>query len=95
MVRRRQNYDPLKPITAVTWLTAKDKYGKVLECQELTPGADLRAILTAERARRLADGWMADEIGRVTSFFFCIRDGERVEVGICRRDPRLSLFAPG
>jgi hypothetical protein len=93
MVRRRQNYDPLKPITSVTWLTAKNQYGKVLECLELMASADLRAVLTAERTRRVAEGWVPDEIGRVTSSFFCTRDGERIEVGICRRDPRLSPFA--
>jgi hypothetical protein len=95
MVRRRTNYDPLAPITALTWLAARDKYGKVLESRELAPGADLRAIITAERNRLLTEGWAADEIGRCSAFFYCTRDGERVEVGILRRDPSQPLFGPG
>jgi hypothetical protein len=91
MPRRRTNYDPLTPIPAPTWLVARDRFGTVLDLRDLAPGADLRAILTAERERRLADGWAADEIGRCSACFFCTRDGERVEVGILRRDPRVPF----
>jgi hypothetical protein len=91
MARRRTNYDPLAPITEPTWLVAQDRFYTPLEIRELEPGADLRSTLNAERARRIAEGWVCDEIGRVCSFFFCIRDGERIEVGILRRDPRLPF----
>jgi hypothetical protein len=37
---------------------------------------------------RIADGWLADEIGRRCSFFFCcVKDGVRLEVGIHRIHP--------
>lgn len=88
MVRRRTNYDPLLPIPAVTWLVALDMLRGVREFRELAAGTDLRAVVTAERAKRIADGWVADEIGSCSSTFFCSRDGERLEVGIIRRDPR-------
>lgn len=91
MVRRRQNYDPLLPIPAVTWLVTQDKFRNVLEFRELAAGTDLRAVLTAEREKRIADGWVAPEIGPVSSTFFCTREGERIEVGIMRRDPRLPM----
>jgi hypothetical protein len=53
---------------------------------------ELRAVVTAEREKRPAQGWVADEIGRASSGFFCTREGERIEVGIVRRDPRLPYL---
>jgi hypothetical protein len=45
--------------------------------RDLAAGTDLRAVVTAEREKRIAAGWVADEIGRVSSTFFCTRDAER------------------
>lgn len=89
MNRRRRNVDPLLPIRQVCWLVTRDKLSNVIEFTEVAVGTDLRATLTAERARYVADGWTADDIGRCCSFFFATRAGERVEVGINRHDPRL------
>ena len=54
----------------------------MFEFQELAPDADFRVILTAERAGRIAESWVVNEIGRATSFF--TRDGQRVEVDMSR-----------
>ncbi|MDB6013138.1 MAG: hypothetical protein JWL65_5388 [Gammaproteobacteria bacterium] len=91
MNRRRQNVDPLLPILHPCWLVTRDKLSNVIEFTEVAAGTDLRAILTAERARYVADGWTADEIGRCCSFFFASREGVRVEVGINRQDPRVPV----
>jgi hypothetical protein len=89
MIRRRQNVDPLLPLPRICWLVTRDKLSNAIEFVEVAAGTDLRATLNAERARYVAQGWAADEIGRYTSFFFCTREGVRVEVGINRHDPRL------
>ncbi|HTV79354.1 MAG TPA: hypothetical protein VMF03_13930 [Steroidobacteraceae bacterium] len=87
MVRRPRPADPLLPVPQATWLVVHDMLRRPLEWRQLAPGADLRAILTHEREERLAAGWDCDEIGRVCSFFFAVRKGVRIQVGIGRYDP--------
>ena len=85
--RKRASPDPLAPVNAVTWLVVRDALSQVLEFTELAPLADLRAVLSAARDARITDGWAAEEIGPRCAFFFASRDGERILVGIERREP--------
>ena len=85
--RKRSSPDPLAPVNAPSWLVVRDRVGCVLESAELPARADLRAVLTAARDARIADGWLAEDIGPVCSFFFASRDGRRVLVGIERIPP--------
>jgi hypothetical protein len=82
--RRRSAPDPLAPVNAPTWLVVRNGVGFVLEATELTPGADLRSVLTAAREARIADGWEAQEIGASCAFFFAVRDGVRFMIAIER-----------
>jgi len=86
--RRRSAPDPLAPVNATTWLVVRNRLGFILESLELTAQTDLRATLTAARDARITSGWEADEICHVCSFFFASRGGDRVLVGIERREPR-------
>jgi hypothetical protein len=52
--RRRASPDPLEPISETTWLVVRNALSQVLECSELAPRTDLRALLTAARDARLA-----------------------------------------
>jgi hypothetical protein len=87
MVRRRQFVDPLLPLPMATWLVTKDHVGTVLESRQLPPGKDLRAVMVEARDARIADGWAVTDLGSACSVVFCDRDGERLEIGIQRRDP--------
>lgn len=89
MNRRRSEPDPLFVTDKPTWLVTRNAVNQVLESVKLAPRADLRAILNAAREARIAEGWVADTIGRRCSFFFCTRGGIRLEVGIFRRDPEV------
>lgn len=82
---RRSAPDPLAPIDAPTWLVVRDMCGATLERTELPPRADQRAVLSAAREARIAEGWRADEIRPRCAFFFAARGGERVMVGIERQ----------
>jgi hypothetical protein len=84
---RRNRPDPLPPLQVPTWLVTRNKHRQPLEWRRLAAGADLRAILEVSRAERIAAGWACDDIGPHCGFFFCERDGERVQVGIERYDP--------
>lgn len=81
---RRSAPDPLAAIDAPTWLVVRDMCGQLLQRTELAPRADQRTILAAAREARIADGWLADEVGPRCSQFFATRGGERVMVGIER-----------
>jgi hypothetical protein len=70
--RRRGGHDPFTTLSVQSWLTVRDRARQPLECQEVAAGADLRAVLDAARASRLAVGW---------------RCGERVQVAIERFHP--------
>jgi hypothetical protein len=85
--RRRSKPDPLFVANEPTWLVVENALSQIIEYTELDPGANLRAILNAARAARIAEGWQADEIGRRWSLFFCMKDGVRYEVGIQRIHP--------
>jgi hypothetical protein len=87
---RRSAPDPLAPIDAPAWLVVRDMCGRLLEVTELPPRADQRAILVAAREARIADGWVADEIGPHCAHFFASRAGERIVVGI-ERDPTRQI----
>jgi hypothetical protein len=76
-----------------TWLVVKNALSQIIEYRELDPQTNLREILNAARTSRIADGWLADEVGRRCSFFFCVKDGVRLEVGIRRIHP--DACAPG
>jgi hypothetical protein len=87
MNRRRSTPDPLFVQDEPTWLVVKNTLSQIIEYRELGPGANLREILNDARKARIADGWLADEIGRRCSFFFCVKDGVRLGVGIRRIHP--------
>ena|ERR1700683_3414638 len=84
---RRSMYDPLSPVDKPMWLVVRDALRVVVEARTLDPMADLRAILNGERQARIDSGWNADDIGRACSFFFCTRDGVRLQVTIEACDP--------
>lgn len=82
MRSRKGTRDSLIPVAACRWLVVRDRYSVVLECLELRPSTDLRAIMLAERERRVRAGWIAGEVPRNCGFFFCERDAERLCVAI-------------
>ena len=88
MGRRRGESDPLETARSARWLVVRDRYSHPLEHRLLKPGADLRAILNAERDARIKAGWNSDPIGRRCGFFFCDRENERLCVAI-------EWFEPG
>lgn len=89
MTRRRPRYDPLAPVNAPTWLVVRNKYSAPLEVTPLAPNADLRSVVIAEQARRLRDGWQFEETDLTScSIVFCVKDGERISIGISFSDPR-------
>jgi hypothetical protein len=89
MVRKsRYNHNAFRPVDAATWLVVRDRCSLLLEYRPLAPNADLRAVLNSERAKRVAAGWVADEIG-IGCYFFCSKDGVRVFVGIAHQNPNL------
>jgi hypothetical protein len=88
MGRRRGETDALRPVNAPRWLVVRDRVSVALEYHALTPGADLRAAMQAERDRRAAAGWTVDTIPRNCAFFFCDRENERMCVSI-------ECFEPG
>ena len=49
------------------WLVVRDRCSRPLNFTLLPPGTDLKAAMTAEHERRIADGWKADELGCYTS----------------------------
>jgi hypothetical protein len=89
--RKRSAPDPLAPVNATTWLVVRNRLGFVLESSQLTRYTDLRATLTTARNARISSGWEADQICRVCSFFFASRAGDRIVVGIERREPQDPL----
>jgi hypothetical protein len=90
MPRRSQN-DSLKPVDRLRWLVTRNALRQPVSAVELAAGTDLRAVLTAARDVRVADGWIT-EVGRLKwAIFFCARDGVRLEVGIEAYDP----YGPG
>lgn len=68
-------------------LWSRDMLRQPLEWRKMAPGADLRAILNYERDQRIAAAWACDDIGSVCSFFFAVREGVRIQVGIECHDP--------
>jgi hypothetical protein len=86
-MRRRGRHDPLQSNAFATWLVMRNPLSQVVECEEIEPGADLRAVLANARADRIADGWLAEEIGDRLAFFFCQRSSERLLVSIEFRKP--------
>jgi hypothetical protein len=91
MNRRRSVPDPLKPLAQRTWLITSDMLRNRLDIRELPPHADLLKILSEARELKITEGWSCDEIGRCCSFFFAIRGGVRIEVGIQQHDPAVPL----
>ena len=91
MSRRRSVPDPLARIPYPTWLVVSDMLRNALEVTKIDPDADLRVILNAAREAKTVEGWTCDEIGRCCSFFFAVRDGKRIEIGILRHDPAVPF----
>ena len=54
MNRRRSYEDPLAKLSQPTWLVVQDLLGHALDVTPLKPYADLRAIVNAARATRIA-----------------------------------------
>jgi hypothetical protein len=86
-MRRRNRPEPLKSRSQPTWLVVRDRLSQVVESTPLEPLADLRAVLTAAREARIADGWECEDIGPCVAFFFCSRAGVREMVSIEMRPP--------
>ena len=86
-MRRRNRPEPLKPRPQPTWRVVRDRLSQVVESTPLEPYADLRAVLTAAREARIADGWDCEDIGSCVAFFFCSRAGVREMVSIEMRPP--------
>jgi len=86
-MRRRSRPEPLKPRREATWLVVRDRLSQVVESTPLEPLVDLRAVLTAAREARIAEGWECEEIGSCVAFFFCTRGGVREMVIIERCPP--------
>jgi hypothetical protein len=84
---RRNRPDPLEPLQVPTWLVVRNRHRAPLEWRRLAARADLRAILEASKAERIAAGWTCDDIGPRCGFYFCELAGERLQVGIERYDP--------
>ena len=62
-MRRRSRPEPLKPRREATWLVVRDRLSQVVESTPLEPLVDLRAVLTAAREARIAEGWECEDIG--------------------------------
>jgi hypothetical protein len=93
-MHRRKTPDPLQPSGKTAWLVIRNRLSEPLAALRLEPGAQLRVALETERARRLAAGWICDDIGRACSFFFCQRGDARELVAIETREPSHSRLAP-
>ena len=89
--RKRSAPDPLLPVDVTTWIVVRDRLSRVVESQELSARTDLRGVLNGERDARIAEGWAAEDIGARCAFFFAVKDGERVLIGIERIAPRDPL----
>jgi hypothetical protein len=87
-MRRRTRPDPLQPVPAPAWLVVRNQCSQVIDSRRLEPSADLRSILVAAHAERIASGWCADDIGDRIGFFFCKRESERLLVSIEFRPPQ-------
>jgi hypothetical protein len=68
--------------------------GQLLELTELPPRANQRAVLTAAREARIADGWQVDEVGPHCAHFFATRAGERI-MSTIERDPVRPALGAG
>jgi hypothetical protein len=86
-MRKRNRPEPLKPRGEATWLVVRDRLSQVVTSTPLEPYADLRAVLTAAREARIAQGWECEDIGSCVAFFFCRRGGVREMVSIEMRPP--------
>ena len=86
-MRKRSRPEPLKPRPQPTWRVVRNRLSQVVESTPLEPLADLRAVLTAAREARIAEGWECEEIGSCVAFFFCTRGGVREMVTIERCPP--------
>jgi hypothetical protein len=75
------------------WVVTRDKLSNVIDFREVAADTDLRATLTAERARYVAGAWTADDIGRYTSFFVRARASAPRAVVSPARCPMIVLPA--
>jgi len=62
-LRKRSRPEPLKPRPQPTWRVVRDRLSQVVESTPLEPLVDLRAVLTAAREARIAEGWECEDIG--------------------------------
>jgi hypothetical protein len=72
------------------WLVTYDIYRRVLASKHLAIGADLHAAMREAIDECEADGWTVENDGAY-GFFFCKRDGERIEVRMQPTDPSESV----
>jgi hypothetical protein len=86
-MRRRQLYDPLRPVAQTCWLVVRDKHRRAVEVREVPPATDLRATLNGVRDERIAAGWTCAPLGPSQGFMFCERAGERFQIAIERFHP--------
>jgi len=86
-MRRRKRPEPLLPRPEAAWLVVRDQLSQIVEYTPLEPHRDLRAVLTAARETRIADGWQCEDIGTSVGFFFCRRGTLRYLVAIEARKP--------
>jgi hypothetical protein len=87
MIRRRSIPDPLFTTDEPTWMVVHDRCSLPVEVTKLEPNADLHAILNAARDARIADGLTCDAIHRYASYFYCTKDGVRLQGQVRFPDP--------
>ena len=92
-MKRRSQHDSLAPISEPAFLVERNLSGDLLKSIPIEPNADLRAILTAAREAKMAQGYEVTDIPRLCSFFFYVKDAKKVLVSIERANPGHPKYA--
>ena len=84
---KRQRYNAMEPVPAVTWLVVSDKYGMTIYTEELPPGTDPRMVIIKAMARSIRESFEVEELPSIHPLYFCRKGEERRTVTIARRHP--------
>lgn len=94
MIRRRDDYQPLRDRTHPHWFTVSDMFGTVLDYEAIEVGTDLRRYLTLKMQLWSEQGWKIEDDGSHGNFF-CSKAGVRRFVQIRPTDPvEPQLYGP-